>query len=67
MLDMNMILGSIFFARNDVFCLGFWICVYLEKFVGPKCIWAKAEMYLSWVDMYGLWLKYIWTEIVVQF
>jgi hypothetical protein len=67
MLDMNMIHGSIFLPEMMCFFLGFWICIYLEKFVGLKCIWAKAEMYLSWVDMYGLWLKYIWTEIVVQF
>jgi hypothetical protein len=49
------------------FILGFWIWIYLKKFVGMKCIWVVAEMYLSWVDMYGLWKKYVWDEIVDQF
>jgi hypothetical protein len=49
------------------FILGIWIWIYLKKFVGMKCIWVVAKMYLSWVDMYGLWKKYLCDEIVVQF
>jgi hypothetical protein len=63
MLDMNMIHGSIFWPEMLCFILGFWIWIYLKKFVGLKCVWDVAKMCLSWVDMYGLWKKFIWAEI----